>query len=116
MSRAYGMLVEIRGCKPYRVDAIKKAAEEEWPFCDWSESEGELTAYAEDQLCGGVTEEQFTERLGVAIWKANGAFCEVSVDATYMESLPYETHSLDEADYKRLMEKSNGNKHDDAES
>ncbi len=41
----------------------------------------------------------------MAIWKANGAYCEVSVDATYMESLPYETHSLDEDDYKRLMEK-----------
>jgi hypothetical protein len=114
MSRAYGMLVDIRGQEPSRVGEIKQAAEEEWPFGDWSDFEGELTAYAEDQLCGGETEEDFTRRLTVAIWKANGDYCKVSVDATYMESLPYETHCLNEDDYQRLMENSNANEHDDA--
>jgi hypothetical protein len=42
----------------------------------------------------------------VAIWRANGAYCDVTVDATYLESLPYETHCLSEADYARLIGKS----------
>ena len=49
-------------------------------------------------------EEQFTERLSVAIWRANDGFCEVVVNATYMEELPYEIHSLDQADYARLIQ------------
>ena len=52
----------------------------------------------------GRSEEQFTERLSVAIWRANGGYCRVSVDATYLENLPYETHGLDESDYARLIE------------
>jgi hypothetical protein len=50
-------------------------------------------------------EEEFTERLSVAIWRANGAYCEVTVNATYLENLPYETHCLNEADYARLIDK-----------
>ena len=46
---------------------------------------GHLRASAQDWLAGGESEEQFTERLSVAIWRANGAYCEVSVDATYLE-------------------------------
>lgn len=44
-----------------------------------------------------------TERLSLAIWRANGAYCDVTVRATYLEELPYETHCLDEADYARLI-------------
>lgn len=104
MSRYYGMSVTISGHKPELVAGIKAAAEEEWPFGDWQAYDGKLTAYAESNLCGGETEEEFTERLSVAIWRANGAYCGVSVDATYLEALPYETHSLDEDDYARLMQ------------
>ena len=67
-----------------------------------------LTASEEASLCGGESEEQFTERLSLAVWKANGEFCEVTINATYLENLPYEIHSLDEDDYERLMKRSNG--------
>ena len=40
----------------------------------------------------------------MAIWRANGGFCEVVVNATYLEELPYEIHALDEADYARLIQ------------
>jgi len=102
MSRYYGMNVTISGHNPALAEAIQAAAGEEWPF-DWTESDEQLTAYAEDNLCGGESEELFTERLSVAVWRANGAFCDVTVDATYLESLPYETHRLDESDYSRLI-------------
>jgi len=103
MSRYYGMNVTISGHNPALAEAIQAAAGEEWPFEDWSDSDEQLTAYAEDNLCGGESEELFTERLSVAVWRANGAYCDVTVDATYLESLPYETHCLNEADYSRLI-------------
>ncbi len=103
MSRYYGMAVEIRGYKPARRKAIQEAAAAEWPFIDWEEYEGTLRSDAESQLCGGETEEQFTERLSTAVWRANGDYCEVVVDAIYLEDLPFEIHSLDQSDYDRLV-------------
>jgi len=103
MSRYYGMNVTISGHNPAFFEEIKVAAGEEWPFEEWSNSDEQLTAYAEDNLCGGESEELFTERLSVAIWRTNGAYCDVTVDATYLETLPYETHCLNEADYSRLI-------------
>jgi hypothetical protein len=104
MSRPYDMSVEISGYDPAKVSEIQAAATEEWPFNDWS-SPDETTMYASAQstLCGGESEEQFTERLTVAIWRANGSYCDVSVNATYLDDLPYETHTLDESDYVRLL-------------
>ncbi len=117
MSRYYGMAVEIRGYKPARREAIKEAAAAEWPFVDWDEYEGALRCDAESQLCGGETEEQFTERLSTAVWRANGVYCEVIVSATYLEELPCDIHSLDEGDYARLVAneppRSRGKKGDD---
>ena len=98
MSRYYDMGVEILGYAPGREDQIKQAAEKEWPFVDWSSSGDEnLQASAQDSLGGGESEEQFTERLSVAIWRANGNFCEVVVGAAYLDNLPYETHVLNES-------------------
>jgi hypothetical protein len=105
MSRWYGMSVRIAGFPSAAIDEIKHAAESEWPFEDWT-GDGqadELTSYAEGNLCGGEDEAEFTERLALAIWEAAGAYCEVTVDATYLEELPSDTYSLDEDDYARLI-------------
>jgi len=67
-----------------------------------------MQASAEHSLAGGESEEEFTERLAVAIWRANGGFCEVVVSATFLENLPYEIHMLDEDDYERLMKANTG--------
>jgi hypothetical protein len=109
MSRYYEMDVEILGHAPEKEDQIKTAAEEEWPFGDWwSTGEGDIHASAQSTLSGGESEEQFTERLSVAVWRADRSFCEVMVNATYLEDLPYETHTLDENDYARLMAANTG--------
>lgn len=105
MSRHYEMGVEITGHRPEEADAIRSAAASQWEFIDWYDQDSTLTASAEGSLCGGESEEEFTERLSLAIWRANGAYCDVTVDATYLESLPYETHCLNEADYARLIGK-----------
>jgi len=110
MSRFYEMSVEVSGHDPAKVAEIQAAAEQEWPFDDWwfagEEDDAAATMHASGQgsLCGGETEEEFTGRLSLAIWRANGGYCRVSVDATYLENLPYETHELDEADYARLIQ------------
>ena len=107
MSRYYEMSVEISEYDPAKVEEIKAAAEAEWSFDDWwsgADVPGEtMRASAQGHLSGGESEEAFTERLSLAVWRANGGYCRVSVDATYLENLPYETHSLDRADYDRLI-------------
>ncbi len=85
-------------------DAVKQAAETEGTFDDWFlDDDSVLTASADDRLCGGETEEEFAQRLAKAIWAANGDYCRVEVNATYLDQLPYETHCLDEDDYRRLV-------------
>ncbi len=105
MSRFYEMTVEISGHAPAKLPEIQTAATNEWPFDNWWPlDDGTMCASAQDYLAGGRTEEEFTEQLSVAIWRANGSFCQVVVNATYLEELPYEVHTLDEADYARLIE------------
>jgi hypothetical protein len=114
MSRSYDMTVEISGYDPAKASEIQAAAEREWPFTDWwfsgdeDENGQDMQASAQHSLSGGESEEEFTERLGVAIWRANGKFCDVSVDATFLENLPYEIHTLDEDDYARLIQANTG--------
>jgi len=104
MSRFYEMSVDVSGYDPEKVAEIQAAAEGEWPFDNWYDSGESLTASGQENLSGGEGEEEFTERLSLAIWRANGGFCRVVVDATYLENLPYETHELDETDYARLIQ------------
>jgi hypothetical protein len=104
MSRHYEMTVTISGHDPAKESQIQSAVAAEWPFDDWSkQGEGEMCSCAQDDLCGGESEEVFAERLSLAVWRANGAYCKVVVKATYLEDLPYETHSPDEDDYARLI-------------
>ena len=108
MSRFYEMSVEVSGHDRAKVAEIQAAAEQEWPFDDWwfagDDNAATMHASGQSSLGGGETEEEFTERLSLAIWRANGGYCHVSVDATYLENLPYETHELDESDYARLID------------
>jgi len=108
MSRFHEMSVEVSGHDRAKVAEIQAAAEQEWAFDDWwfagEDDAATMHASGQSSLCGGETEEEFTERLSLAIWRANGGYCRVSVDATYLENLPYETHELDETDYARLIQ------------
>ena len=103
MSRYYEMTVEISEHRADRAAAIQDAAAGQWEFTDWFDQEGTLTASAEGSLGGGESEDEFTERLSLAIWRANGAYCDVIVSATFLENLPYEVYQMDEADYARLI-------------
>jgi len=72
LSRYYNMHVRVDGYQPACVHAIKQAAEHEWTFGSWHERDGQLSALGESSLCAGETEEEFAQRLAVAIWRANG--------------------------------------------
>lgn len=102
MSNFYRISIEIRRHDSAKSDSIKDAAASEWSFEDWYEREGKLTCCAESFLGAGESEKEFAERVSVAVWRANGKFCDVSVHATYLEDLPCETFSFDESDFERL--------------
>lgn len=100
MSRTYEMDVLVRDVSLDQVELITAAAKEEWPFSDWYRShDGCLSASGVSTLGGGEAEEEFADRLAQAIWKAAGRCLEVSVNAYYLEDLPYETHVRGEEQY-----------------
>ena len=74
----------------------------------WRQDDEKCRHPQRHSFAGGETEEEFTERLAVAIWRANGGYCEVIVNATFLENLPYEIHTLDEDDYERLIQPNTG--------
>jgi len=110
MSRQYGMSVRVSGFRPEAADAIYKAARGQWSFAEqWPCDKSQQTRpvqhmYGEDQLAGGETEQQLAERLAVAIWRANEAYCEVTVTVTWVKEVPpYEQRRLNKDDYARLL-------------
>lgn len=107
MSRYYGMSIVLSGVKSEKIDPVKQAAEAEWAFdswfCNrWGPRSHQLITSGNSNLCG-ETEEEFAERLARAIWAANGEYCEVEVNATFLEELPYETYCFDQEDYDLLV-------------
>lgn len=107
MSRSYSMAVSISEFKPKRRDAIEEACNAEWEFDDWSlSSTGELVGTGNAELGGGESEDEFAERLRDAIWEANGEGCTISVDATYLEYLPYSNYAFYADEYKKKEGKS----------
>lgn len=105
MSRYYGMHVEITDYTPDKSNAIQNAANEEWSSFagDWNEQNNTLSAYGEASLCGGESEDEFATRLTHAIWRANGAFCDITVTATYLQDLPCEMYTLSSEDYESFV-------------
>ena len=108
MSRYCEIELHFHRANPDRVDAVKQAAAEEWPFEDWyalgyPDTPTSFGSSARDNLCSGEGEHEFARRLARAIWEANGDYCEVEIRATYLENLPCETYSFDEDEYGELV-------------
>jgi len=117
VSRYYNMQVQIEDPKPEKVEAIKMAMAEFWefPVGEWQERDAETMERAkigpqmwvsmDGHLTGGDEEGKFAAELAEEVWKANGAYCEVSVIATYLEDPPCERYTADESDYEEWEEK-----------
>lgn len=113
MSRLYGMRFDISGYKPEKKIEIQEAINAEWETDSWfddseivvngeSEKTDRVFAYGESWLCGGESEEEFSERIAKLVWEINGGYCYIEVSATYMEELPCDTYSFDEERFKDL--------------
>jgi len=103
MSRAYTMQIEITGSDPDKRQQIEDVLRENWIVDDCAVEDEVLTVAGDSQLTGGESEEEFTDRIAKAVWKANEGYCEVLVNATCLEDMPYDTHYRDEGDYARLV-------------
>ena len=112
MSRLYSMSIKIMDYDDSKTRAIFDAIKHEWEidheYCHGVSTDEEeprfLSASGESYLCGGESEEEFADRIALAIWKANGGCCHIEVIATFLEELPYEIHTRDEEDYHHLVE------------
>jgi hypothetical protein len=72
--------------------------EEESPVCH-----GVQAYYGENALFGGESEEDFSDRVSLAVWESLGRYIPVEIAATCLEHIPSESHFRDEEDYKRLI-------------
>lgn len=93
-----------------KVSDILNALKQEWEVqdecgCNPNDEDGQnfFSTYGESYLCGGESEAQFTDRVALAVWKANGGYCHIQVEAVYLEELPYEIHLRDQDAYYQLM-------------
>jgi hypothetical protein len=102
MSRAYSMQIVVETVTKAEKDSILEAIQDNWPIEDefWYEPTLTLSVSGDSQLCGGETEEEFTQRVTNSIWKAAGRFVPIVVNATCMENLPYESYSFEEGEYE----------------
>jgi len=108
MSRNYSMNIEVRGFASRRCRRIVAVCCREWNFeaddfsflIPHSPQQSNMTASADGQLCGGETESEFTDRLAAAVWAANGQYCEIMVQATYLDDLPHSTRTMQEDEYR----------------
>ena len=99
MSRLYEMHFTIHGFEKSKGRAIIKAINKEWPLdnnmtsrCD--QDKPHLECSGENNLCGGESENGFTERMAKTIFKANGKPCQVSIQATDLQEVPYTTYNF----------------------
>lgn len=93
MSRMADVSITVSGHARDREDPIFEAVELEWQ-CDYKEhhdAESEVPefvtpAYLSMGGSGNITfslsNEEFAHRVAKAVWRANGAFCKVSVEIT----------------------------------
>ena len=117
MSRMYSMHVKVY-LKPEEtaetIEKIKEALIEQWPVfgedlevweCPNPDGEGNVDAvsgYGDGSLSG--TENEFLDTLAAAVWTAVGEYRRIELSCVDLTNLPWDDHSADETDYKRLME------------
>ena len=119
MSRAYHMTVYVEDFDAAQIENIQRSANDEWPGLELRDNEaeeGRLFGEAENQLCGGETEEEFAARISKAIFLANQGPCVVRVDAICLEDLPYETYEHGPEDYDEVIGSVSSSEPDHAES
>lgn len=100
MSRDYRCNVRFEGTYRQRLraeDAVDDAIGSPDPFA-WQRGKGYSSLWCDVTLGGGKSEQEFSNEVAAAVWKAFGEFVEVSVKLVYLESGD-DTITLDASDY-----------------
>lgn len=97
----YRVSINISEYNPAKEEAIEVAAREHWEFNNWGYWGDVMSADGEGDMW--FSEEEFSEKVTKAIWKANGAFCRVQVATTCLEDLPTESYLFDEDIYQEFL-------------
>lgn len=105
MSRYYGMKVTVRGYQASRKDRIAEKLQELWDFeAPDVLPDGTLELAGEDHLRAGTLDCEFAAELARTVWEANGGYCEVEVESTYLEvTPPGDIHTWNEGDYREWL-------------
>jgi len=108
MSRNYEMDILITGLTDQaEIKKVANVVREHWVLDDYwpAGSENEQAGFSgKHQLAVGEGEDDFSYRIGQAIWKALDRYVEIEVRATYLEDLPYEVYYLEEQEYQEWRE------------
>jgi hypothetical protein len=105
----YEMQLTVLNFDISKKNEIEKAANEEWPFEEFEVSHDDdhtgLWSRGESSLSAVMELKTFITRLSEAIWKANGAFCTVSVNALCQEGTEDDTFEPDNSAYNAMIQK-----------
>jgi hypothetical protein len=127
MSRAYEAYFEVSGIATEEdLEKVAEAVQEHWDTdndgwyldtkpelstgCDISptgprkDTKVAKSGYSQGNLYGGLSEEEFSTRVAIEVWKALGRYELVVVEMTYLEDLPRETHVRDYGVYNKMAE------------
>jgi len=104
MSTRYEMRITVENVAPGFREAVMDACAEVWDFYteDFRENPcapNTLYATAQGRLNAGARVQDVCDQMAVAIWRAAGHYCPVSVSMTCLE----DGYVFDESQYRRLM-------------
>jgi len=105
MSRLYRMEVIVK--KIDKMVEVESQLKKEWDFNSTSKLNSTLYLLGEGWLCSGESEEEFANRIAQEAWVANDGFCEVEIEAMYLEDLPSEYHYRGINEYNEWKQEQN---------
>jgi hypothetical protein len=126
MSRFYEVTIKVERIPVFKAAKVLAACQEEWTVEDdiqWCDARGSfleqedierltrnsrrlvtLQCTGQDNLCGGVSEKELSDRIAQAVWQACGSFVPVTVWTTNPDALPTDSYVYDRQVF-RLMRK-----------
>ncbi len=109
MSLSYRMQVAVEEFSHGRKEALIEAIRQEWdpdslPPEEYGPSGDEILLSGTNALYGGEGAGGFAARAARAIWRANGGYCSICVDAQPDDGEPCDTIELSRDDYDMLKD------------
>ena len=104
MSRNYEMIIRVYNVKDEGTkEMIHDVVKEEWSIDDEYEDTDYYVMRGVGSLCGGETEEEFANKVAMALWEKLEKYHRITVEAVYLDDLPCETYDMGEETYAEEM-------------